>query len=69
MKKIHIKFEDQSKNWNIWEEKSEIERSIQRVKGLLPEMECAKQLAQIIKKYYKKDYKVLDFGILPQAFL
>ena len=62
MKKIHIKFEDQSKNWNIWEEKSEIERSIQRVKGLLPEMECAKQLAQIIKKYYKKDYKVLDFG-------
>ena len=54
MKKIHIKFEDQSKNWNIWEEKSEIERSIQRVKGLLPEMECAKQLAQIIKILQKR---------------
>ena len=62
MKKIKIKFEDQSKNWNIWENKSEIERSIQRVKGTLPEMECAKQLAEILKKYYKKGDKVLDFG-------
>ena len=61
MKKIKIKFEDQSKNWNIWENKSEIERSIQRVKGILPEMECAKQLNQIIKKIYKKS-NVLDFG-------
>ena len=59
MKKI--KFEDQSKNWNIWENKSEIERSIQRVKGTLPEMECAKQLSNIIKKIYKKN-NVLDFG-------
>ena len=61
MKKIKIKFEDQSKNWNIWENKSEIERSIQRVKGTLPEMECAKQLSQIVKKIYKKN-TVLDFG-------
>ena len=54
MKKIKLKFEDQSKNWNIWENKSEIERSIQRVKGTLPEMECAKQLISIVKKIYKK---------------
>ena len=50
MKKIKIKFEDQSKKWNIWENKSGIERSIQRAKGILPEMECAKQLTQIVKK-------------------
>ena len=62
MKKIKLKFEDQSRNWNIWQNKSEIERSIQRVKGLLPEMECAKQLTDILKKYYKKGNKVLDFG-------
>ena len=48
MKKIKLKFEDQSQNWNIWENKSEIERSIQRVKKILPEMECAKQLAKIV---------------------
>ena len=62
MKKIKLKFEDQSQNWNIWENKSEIERSIQRVKGILPEMECAKQLVEIVKKYYKNEYKILDFG-------
>lgn len=62
MKKIKLKFEDQSRNWNIWENKSEIERSIQRVKGILPEMECAKQLTEILKKYYKNGDKVLDFG-------
>ncbi len=62
MKKIKLKFEDQSQNWNIWENKSEIERSIQRVKKILPEMECAKQLAKIVKKYYKKGDKILDFG-------
>jgi 2-polyprenyl-3-methyl-5-hydroxy-6-metoxy-1,4-benzoquinol methylase len=62
MKKINLKFEDQSKNWNIWENNSEIERSIQRVKGILPEMECAKQLTNIVQKYYKKRDKILDFG-------
>lgn len=62
MKKLKIKFEDQSKNWNIWENNSEIERSIQRVKGTLPEMECAKRLNQILKKIYKKGNRVLDFG-------
>ena len=41
--------------------RSEIERSIQRVKKILPEMECAKQLSKIVK-YYKKGDKVLDFG-------
>ena len=54
MKKIKLKFEDQSRNWNIWQNKSEIERSIQRVKGLLPEMECAKQLTDILKKILQK---------------
>ena len=62
MKKIKLKFEDQSHNWNIWEKRSEIERSIQRVKKILPEMECAKQLSKIVKKYYNKGDKVLDFG-------
>lgn len=57
-----LKFEDQSKNWNIWKNKSEIERSIYRVKKILPEMECAKQLTHLVKKCYNKDFKILDFG-------
>ena len=61
MKKIKLKFEDQSKNWNIWENKSEIERSIQRVKGTLPEMECAKQLTKILKKILQK--KLFSFRL------
>jgi len=62
MKKLKIKFEDESKNWNIWKKKSEIERSIQRINKDLPEMECAKQLSKIIKKFYKKNDQILDFG-------
>ncbi len=29
MKKLKIKFEDKSKNWNIWEKKSEIESPLE----------------------------------------
>jgi len=60
MKKI--RFEDKSTNWKIWDTKSSTERSIRRVKKQLPEMECSKQLKTILKKYYKKNDMVLDFG-------
>ena len=62
MSKIKIKFEDRSQNWKIWENNSGIERSTQRVKGTLPEMECAKQLTSLVRKIYKKGNKILDFG-------
>lgn len=60
MKKL--KFEDQSKNWKIWDKKSAIERTFQRVQKTLPEMESAKQLLKILKPIYEKGDKVLDFG-------
>ena len=57
-----IKFEDRNNDWEIWKKNSSIERSIKRVKKQLPEMEASKQVAQIIKKIYKKKNKILDFG-------
>ena len=57
-----IKHEDSSKDWQIWNKRSGVERSIKRLKKQLPEMECSKQLTQIIKRFYKPGYKVLDFG-------
>ena len=59
MKKIKIKFEDKSQNWKIWENNSDIERSTQRVKGTLPEMECAKQLASLVRKNLCKKSNIL----------
>ncbi len=56
-----IKHEDSSKDWQIWNKRSGVERSIKRLKKQLPEMECSKQLTQIIKRYYKPGYKILDF--------
>jgi len=57
-----IKFEDRNNDWEIWKKNSSIERSIKRVKKQLPEMEASKQIAKIIKKKYRKNYKILDFG-------
>ena len=57
-----IKFEDRNNDWEIWKKNSSIERSIKRVKKQLPEMEASKQVAKIIKKRYRKGYKILDFG-------
>tara|TARA_X000001036_G_C20561608_1_gene758708 strand:+ start:150 stop:917 length:768 start_codon:yes stop_codon:yes gene_type:complete len=57
-----IKFEDRNNDWEIWRKNSSIERSIKRLKKQLPEMEASKQVARIIKKIYKKNNKILDFG-------
>ena len=54
MKKL--KFEDQSKNWKIWDKKSAIERTFQRYKKLC-EMESAKQLLKILNQFIKKVIK------------
>ncbi len=58
----NIKHEDISREWDIWKKSHSVERSIKRLKKELPEMECSKQLTQIVKKYYKKGNKILDFG-------
>ena len=57
-----ILFEDRNNDWEIWRKNSSIERSVKRVKKILPEMEASKQVSSIIKKRYKKGYKILDFG-------
>lgn len=57
-----IIFEDRNNDWEIWEKNSSIERSIKRLKNLIPEMEASKQLSKIIKKIYKKEDTILDFG-------
>jgi len=57
-----IKFEDRNSDWKIWQKDSGVERSFQRINKTLPEMECSKQLAKIVKRVYKKNDTVLDFG-------
>ena len=57
-----IKFEDKNNDWKIWQKNSGVERSIKRIKKTLPEMECSKQLAKIVKKIYKSNDRILDFG-------
>lgn len=46
----------------IWQKDPSIERSIDRLNGKLGQMECNKQLVQILKKIYKKNMTILDFG-------
>ena len=61
MKKL--KFEDQSKNWKIWDKKSAIERTFQRVQKTLPEMESAKQLLKILKPILLRFFDAFTFII------
>jgi len=50
-------------NWRIWNIDKNVEaRTFKRVKKQLPEMECAKQLREILGKIYKKKMEVLDIG-------
>ena len=58
-----IKHEDISKDWEIWKKRVQVERSIKRLKKQLPEMECSKQLAEIVKKLYKPGDKILGFDV------
>ncbi len=52
-----------SDNWRIWKIDKNVEvRTFKRVKKKLPEMECAKQLREILGKIYKKKMEVLDVG-------
>ena len=51
------------KNWNIWEKDHSVEaRTFDRVQKKLPEMESAKQLRTLIKKFTEKEclYWMLD---------
>lgn len=60
--KKKILFEDRNNDWEIWKKNSSIERSIKRVKKILPEMEASKQLYKIVKKIYQTNDSILDFG-------
>ncbi len=57
-----IIFEDRNNDWEIWEKNNSIERSIKRIQNKLPEMEASKQLAKIVRRIYKKNFRILDFG-------
>ena len=47
-----------SDNWRIWKIDKNVEaRTFKRVKKKLPEMECAKQLREILGKIYIKKWK------------
>jgi SAM-dependent methyltransferase len=49
--------------WRIWDRDDSVEqRTYERVVGKLPEMECAKQLASLVKDVYQEPMTVLDVG-------
>lgn len=51
------------KEWKIWDKDDSVEqRTYKRVTGDLPEMECTKQLVNLIKDVYKSGMNVLDVG-------
>ena len=51
------------KKWDLWKEYPLIERrTFLRAKGIVPEMECTKQLIKIIKPLYKDNMSILDVG-------
>ena len=50
-------------NWKIWNKNYKVEqRTFDRLKQNLPEMESAKQLRKLIQKVYKKKMMILDVG-------
>jgi len=52
-----------NENWRIWNKDHSVEqRTYQRVTGELPEMECTKQLVELIGDIYKPGMKILDVG-------
>ena len=64
-----IRFEDKNDDWEIWKKNNSIERSIKRVRGELPAMEASKHLLEILKKIYKSNYNILDFGCAAGHYL
>jgi SAM-dependent methyltransferase len=49
--------------WRIWNKDESVEqRTFLRTTGELPEMECTKQLVNLISGIYEPDMKVLDVG-------
>jgi SAM-dependent methyltransferase len=52
-----------SDNWRVWNNDHLVEqRTYKRVTGDLPEMECTKQLVELLKDVYKPGMGVLDVG-------
>ena len=50
-------------DWKIWNKDSDVEmRSYLRAKKELPEMECTKQLVEIVSTFYKEGDQILDVG-------
>ena len=52
-----------AEKWKIWDKDDSVEqRTYKRVTGELPEMECTKQLVDLVKEVYKPEMTVLDVG-------
>lgn len=64
-----MKIKNKDLNWRIWNRNDLVEeRTYLRATGKLPEMECAKQLREIIEKI-EKDESVLDVGCAAGHYL
>jgi len=49
--------------WRVWDKDSSVEqRTYKRLTGELPEMECTKQLVELVSNVYKPGMKILDVG-------
>ncbi len=58
------------KKWDLWKKYPLIERrTFLRAKGIVPEMECTKQLIKIIKPLYKDNMSILDVGCAAGHYL
>ena len=54
---------DMENQWRVWERDHSVElRTYQRVRGELPEMECTKQLVDLVKDIYIPGDTILDVG-------
>jgi len=52
-----------AEKWKIWDKDDSVEqRTYKRVTSELPEMECTKQLVDLVKEVYKPGMTVLDVG-------
>ncbi len=52
-----------TEKWRIWDRDDSVEqRTYQRAAGKLPEMECAKQLTELVSEVYHESMKILDVG-------
>ena len=57
-------------DWRVWNRNIDPERTLlQRATGELPEMECTKQLVDLVSEVYQPNMKILDVGCATGHYL